>query len=42
LFVMFIAAVFFIPIIIIYTGFVYRTLRGKIDIKGLLGSKETY
>ena len=42
LFVMLVAAVFFLPIILLYTGFVYRTLRGKVDIKALLKGKESY
>lgn len=42
LFTMLVAAVFFIPIILAYTAFVYRTLRGKVDLKALLGSKESY
>ena len=42
LFIMAVAAVIFIPVIILYTGFVYRTLRGKVDIKELLASKESY
>ena len=42
LFTMLVAAIIFLPIILLYTAFVYRTLRGKIDIKALLKGKESY
>lgn len=42
LFIMLVSAIIFMPIIIGYTAWVYHVLRGKVDIKALLGKSETY
>lgn len=42
LFIMLVAALIFMPLILGYTAWVYRVLKGKVDIKSLLSSKESY
>lgn len=42
LFTMFIVAAVFTPIVILYTAWVYRVLRGKVNLRALLGNKESY
>jgi cytochrome d ubiquinol oxidase subunit II len=42
LFTMLIVAGVFTPIVIAYTAWVYHVLRGKVDLKALLRSKESY
>lgn len=41
LFIMFIATVIFMPLILLYTGWVYRVLRGKITENEILSNKHT-
>jgi cytochrome bd ubiquinol oxidase subunit II len=42
LFTMLIVAIVFTPIVIAYTAWVYHVLRGKVNLKALLRSKEAY
>jgi cytochrome bd ubiquinol oxidase subunit II len=42
LFTMMVVVVVFTPIVIMYTAWVYHVLRGKVNLRALLGSKESY
>lgn len=42
LFIMLVATIVFVPIVLAYTAWVFRVLRGKVNIQELLGSKESY
>ncbi len=42
LFIMLIATIIFMPLILIYTSWVYYIIRGKVNLETLLGSKESY
>lgn len=41
LFIMLIATVILLPIVLVYTAWVYRVLRGKITVDSILGNKDT-
>ena len=42
LFILTVATIIFLPLILVYTSWVYYIIRGKVDLEALLGSKESY
>jgi cytochrome bd ubiquinol oxidase subunit II len=42
LFIMLVAALIFMPIVLLYTAWVYRVLGGKVDLRSLLHGRESY